>query len=75
VYVTSTALKSLTGRGMREVTQVFKIGGPPSICQNAGTMSSQLNWASATIFVRTKTETIDDRNTSEGVETKLRTLF
>jgi hypothetical protein len=48
---------------------------PPSICQNAGTMSSQLNWASATIFVRTKTETIDDRNTSEGVETKLRTLF
>jgi len=38
-------------------------------------MSSQLNWASATIFVRTKTETIDDRNTSEGVETKLRTLF
>jgi hypothetical protein len=53
---------------MLKVTGSFAIGIPANICRNDGTLSSELNWTIAVIFVRTKAERIRDRNTREALD-------
>jgi len=60
---------------MREVTHVFKIGGPPEYLSECWHDVQAVELDKRHHLRENKTETIDDRNTSEDVETKLRKLF